>query len=473
MRSLIIGCLLVAPNVALAGGYYTLDSGIRAIGRGMAFTAGADDLSAQYYNPAALTRIDRTTLELQLAAASQLVVFDREDDLTGTYDPVKNQALPFPIPNFAVGTDFGVDGFALAVGLYTPFAPAYDYPDDGAQRYALIDATMIQATFGPSVAYRVGTVSFGAGVGYSLLQINQSLATSVSFDPTDDPAYDVRFDVAVQDNFALAASAGVLWEPTDRVAVGASFVPPTKFKARGSLSGDFSENTLYIGDNSLGQVLTAPSASDDDVALDITMPMILRVGFLVRPTDALELEIDGVYQGWSSIQEFLVTDMVLSVETSGEEPLVVTDDVALPAEMVDAWSVRLGGEVDVGDRGAVRFGSFWETSAAPEKLRSVFVPDAMKVGLSTGGQWRASDRFTLDAGVIAAKSLQPTIDESILFQVSVDPISGRIGGGRTVGNGTFGFTSLAFGLGATLELGKKEVADLGQATPSPLPPAPR
>jgi hypothetical protein len=65
MRSLIIGCLLVAPTVAHAGGYYTLDSGIRAIGRGMAFTAGADDLSAQYYNPAALTRIDRTTLELR------------------------------------------------------------------------------------------------------------------------------------------------------------------------------------------------------------------------------------------------------------------------------------------------------------------------------------------------------------------------------------------------------------------------
>ena len=75
--------------------------------------------------------------------------------------------------------------------------------------------------------------------------------------------------------------------------------------------------------------------------------------------------------------------------------------------------------------------------------------------------------------MIAAKSLQPTIDESLVFQVAVDPISGRIGGGKTVGNGTFGSTSLAFGLGATFELGKPQVADLGQATPSPLPPAPR
>jgi long-subunit fatty acid transport protein len=40
-----------------ASAYYFADVGVRAFGRGGAFIAGADDINAQYYNPAALSRI--------------------------------------------------------------------------------------------------------------------------------------------------------------------------------------------------------------------------------------------------------------------------------------------------------------------------------------------------------------------------------------------------------------------------------
>ena len=65
---------------AHASAYYFLDSGTRAIGRGGAFVVGADDLSAQYFNPAALDHIDRPTIQVSTWAANQYILFDRADE---------------------------------------------------------------------------------------------------------------------------------------------------------------------------------------------------------------------------------------------------------------------------------------------------------------------------------------------------------------------------------------------------------
>src|SRR5271154_1911024 len=43
-----------APSIAHAAGLYVTDRGVRPLGRGGAFVAGADDLGAVWYNPAGL-----------------------------------------------------------------------------------------------------------------------------------------------------------------------------------------------------------------------------------------------------------------------------------------------------------------------------------------------------------------------------------------------------------------------------------
>ena len=53
-----------AAQPALAGGYYTGVRGARASGRAGAFTASADDLSAVALNPAGLTRVNGTLVQV-------------------------------------------------------------------------------------------------------------------------------------------------------------------------------------------------------------------------------------------------------------------------------------------------------------------------------------------------------------------------------------------------------------------------
>ena len=83
------------------------------------------------------------------------------------------------------------------------------------------------------------------------------------------------------------------------------------------------------------------------------MPIILRTGALFRPTENSEIEAGFFWENWSAVEDLVVTNMDMTVETvdgnfAGVEDIVITDDVVLPVGYNDVWSVRLGGQVDVG-----------------------------------------------------------------------------------------------------------------------------
>ena len=67
------------PSKASAGGFYLMDRGVRAGGRGGAFVAGADDPESLYYNPAGLRYSGRQLLfdaALPLMAHLEITVWD-------------------------------------------------------------------------------------------------------------------------------------------------------------------------------------------------------------------------------------------------------------------------------------------------------------------------------------------------------------------------------------------------------------
>ena len=57
----------VSSSLGHAAGFYTTTSGAKALGRGGAYTAGVDDLSAQFHNPAGLVRIDGPQIMLDMS----------------------------------------------------------------------------------------------------------------------------------------------------------------------------------------------------------------------------------------------------------------------------------------------------------------------------------------------------------------------------------------------------------------------
>jgi len=453
---------LTLSPVAQASGFYSSDPGVRANGRSGAFTAGVDDLTAQLYNPAALTRLRRPQVMLSLSGVSQKVAFDRLDEGDLIFDEVENSSAPFIIPNFAFSHTFGLPNTTIALGLYTPYAPTFTYPEDGPQRFALTESSVLETSFGPSVAHRFGWLSVGAGFAWKVLGVTQDLTISTGGE--DDPIHDVGVRLEVYDWSTYSWNAGVLAEPTDWLSVGVQFTPPVSYEARGSFEADMSNNFFYTS-----ELITDETTNDDDIALVLKMPMIIRSGVSVRPIEALEIEVDYVYSGWSSVEELLVQDVELVLHTNLDNPLVpddtaeeliTDDDIVLPAGYQNTSTVRLGVEYDINEMIAARAGGMYETAAVPQKTLSVQLVDGVKYGYSVGATVKPWERWAIDAAwsqtFLAPIEIKNSEYAQVYVAIDLADLSAppEITDGKIVSNGSYDSNIQIFGLAATHYFGK-------------------
>jgi long-subunit fatty acid transport protein len=307
--------LLALPS-ALAGGYYYPDAGIIANGRGCAYVAGANTQFAQYYNPAGLVNVDRPQLNVGISGVKQAVTFTRinEDpaDLDGFYEPVQNEGKLFTVPELGFATPIG-DKFGFAFGFTSPFAPDYVFDADGSQRYSIVDNVIWSFQVGPSFAYRpVPQVAVGLGLQWQVLRVEErlkvttsgQLGTDVDGDGlmdwyADNPAGDVSVDARVWDRFTPGFNLGALITPVPQISVGVSLQPSMTFSAKGHGTLDFTGHTLE-------QYIDQTVWTDDDITLELQMPLLFRSGVAVRPVEGLEIEGDFVYEGWKTLEDIEV-----------------------------------------------------------------------------------------------------------------------------------------------------------------------
>jgi long-chain fatty acid transport protein len=459
--ALLPALLLTAP--AHSAGYFFNGVGIRGISRAGAVVAGSDDLSAQCINPAALARVD-SQVQLQLAATHQHIYFDRTDETDYTFESVTNSGGPLPIPHLGAAWRLDQANLTLAAGFFTPYGAALSFPEDGPQRFSLVDSAILHASAGPSLAWTpIEGLSIGGGVYWTMLQLDQTLIAHVSpagFAPTDDPTYDVFTQISAEQLNRITWNAGVLYD-TGRLGFGASYTPKVAFEATGSMLADFSSNGYYTGYNADGEpikfngssadFIQDATATDDSVTLPLAMPPIARVGLLFRPTESSEIELSGVWQGWSTLEDVVLTDLEMTIETSFKDPSVVNQDVDLPISMKDAFAIRLGGQTALNDKLIGRAGLYYESTAAEAAHRSVLAPDAGKLGYGLGAGM-ALGRVTLDAGITQGFSGRSEISGSQVYQLQIDPLEGDVLRGKTVGNGEFGLINTAAGLSASVAL---------------------
>src|SRR5262249_5050359 len=129
--AVIAATLLAAARAVYAGGLELPDNGTEALGRGGAFTAKADDATALQYNVAGLARQRGTRLLFDGNLSLASLDFQRD----GVYPAPPSAATPwggqpFPAvhntggaffaPFVGISSDFGLDRWTFAVGVFGP-----------------------------------------------------------------------------------------------------------------------------------------------------------------------------------------------------------------------------------------------------------------------------------------------------------------------------------------------------------------
>jgi long-subunit fatty acid transport protein len=435
-KAAVIGAALVllGAGAALAGGLEVPDLGTRALGRGTAFVARADDLSAFYYNPAGLSKEDGVDALLGANLINLNVDYKRYgsggcwvDRVGGTFVPgceadqygvaahypgsvlIADPALDHsvdtagaPFASTSSSKQFGaspmlvvgwgnvghVKGLALAIGLVPPSSfGTPSYSKTGPQRYALIDANLlivfpgIGIAYSPNQYFRVGAV-FLSGVGhFRQSQAIRPLPQPLDLHFNEDLDGDAVLEVDAIDPFIPTGIVGVMSQPLDWLELGASVKLPAEISATGHAK--YTAPEVDMPESYLKK---------DGVTLNERFPLSVRAGArYVHPR--FDLEADFVWEQWSRLDAFEVDMSAVLFDGSNSD--IAMPDAQVPKRFRDTYSARFGGDVEVWPKNlSLRAGGFYQTSAYPknDETFNVDFPFGEQIGVGGGATWHVRIR---------------------------------------------------------------------------------
>jgi long-chain fatty acid transport protein len=425
-----LSAILLGSQLVQAGGLFFTDRGVRPMGRGGAFVAGADDLGAIFYNPAGIIHAKRQFLldaswmlfHSEYTREALLRQFDpNTGEPTGqtwkrTYETSEGSAPIIPIPTIAVSHDFGIPNTAFAIGAWSPYAAGARYdarvagePNPG--RYMLLNldgsALIVPGIWGAHQP--IPELSIGLGV--EMLMGNYRSQTVMSaclperfLCATESPDYDTTSQMDVGPIYALGGNVGVMIDPHPNVRIGASYQLPFRVDAPATVQVRVPSAAVFADAYQQG----------DKARVEMDFPWVARLGVEGRWT-RFRGEAAFVYEAWKMHDEIRIKP----------EGIVLRDVLTFPDEyrispqtivrnFQNTWSLRFGGETwfDVGSYQLdLRGGVMYEKGAVPAPYLSTLTIDLDKIVVGIGGSVHINKNWRFD-GLIARTFTTP-IDVSV------------------------------------------------------------
>jgi long-chain fatty acid transport protein len=472
-HGLALAALLSAASSAYstpaeAAGLYTADRGVRPLGRGGAFVAGADDLGAVWYNPAGLADAG-TTLFIDLAWMNFSSEYKRKTQVTDaggtvrTYEyPRVDGTTPFlPIPTLGGTYNFGdKKQYTAAFSVLAPYASIASYPltvngQPSPSRYSLVslDGSAL-AVAGAYFSYKpIEQIRIGGGLQALVGNFNSRVVFSASppdrlISSPEDPTYDALSQLKVGPIVAPSANFGIIAIPEKHVRIGLSGQLPFWVNAPATIQVRLP--TAAVFDNARQE--------GEDARVRFRLPPIVRAGIEYR-TDLgdennLRIEVAYVREFWSLHESIDVRpeNVKLYGITGFPSPFGVAP-ISLPRHFQDSNSFRAGFEystksIFTSNRTDLRAGISYETSGIPEQWVSPLTYDANKVVGGAGGSLHAGENWRLDA-VAALVLLDGTQVPPDQAQVPrVNPVQGNPTKTEAINGGDYSARAIILGVGA-------------------------
>ena len=436
IRSLLWGLVLLlgTPAVVYAGGIEIGDQGARAMGRGGALVVRADDLSAIYYNPAGLARLRGTRFFYthRLVYGESTYKRARTLDWSGAthgvpsllkFDEVKNQEPLFPLGMMAgISSDFGLDDFTFAGGVYAPPAlGTLRFPEDGPQQDMLIEQEAIVLFYNLSAAWKYKNL-FGLGISLVYVDVpvlNFEMVVDGNVSPKmvapADSLFDINTRIEGSDRVGFTSIIGAWYKPLKSLEFAiAGRIIPIRIDSQSKLK----LRPLYL-DLDEPITITKNGVPNNNVTFSFTMPVKLRGGirYIHRKGDRewFDLELALHYDLWSMMDKYTM-DAGITTEVMGQ--VLNIDKVIIKKNFRNTLSVRLGSDINVVPGWfTLRAGFFYETPAVQKPYAYLDAFSFHRYGPSAGMTLSiyAVD-LTLGYTYLHQNPLVVTEDESKTFQ---------------------------------------------------------
>jgi long-chain fatty acid transport protein len=380
----------VTATKVVAGGYMTPHQTARGLGLSNAVTAGVNDASAVYYNPAALSEVRGDNLLVSGSYANlQNSVENNGRKSTNKHD---DNFLASFFANYHIpGSDF-----TLGIGTYAPFGLATEYGKDSFTRFAAIDAELKTIYVTPALSWNPSSY-FSVGAGLSFVHASAVFSRALCLDPFSFCMQSLGLEgrVRLTDTAdAFAYNLGLLIKPTDNLKFGFSYRSRVDLRfdnADAKFTGSFSTPTVKANVSPL------------------PLPPVINAGLFWQITPSWGAEFVYEYTRWSEFKNFTVTLSPTPIFLPLGAPI---PGFKLPEDWKNTSTLRLGSYYALNKNWELRAGMALEETPIPNKTLNPAIPDADKLTLNAGVGY-TWERFSIDLGYMAVfyKTRRITNDE--------------------------------------------------------------
>jgi long-chain fatty acid transport protein len=380
----------VTATKVVAGGYMTPHQTARGLGLSNAVTAGVNDASAVYYNPAALSEVRGDNLLVSGSYANlQNSVENNGRKSTNKHD---DNFLASFFANYHIpGSDF-----TLGIGTYAPFGLATEYGKDSFTRFAAIDAELKTIYVTPALSWNPSGY-FSVGAGLSFVHASAVFSRALCLDPFSFCMQSLGLEgrVRLTDTAdAFAYNLGLLIKPTDNLKFGFSYRSRVDLRfdnADAKFTGSFSTPTVKANVSPL------------------PLPPVINAGLFWQITPSWGAEFVYEYTRWSEFKNFTVTLSPTPIFLPLGAPI---PGFKLPEDWKNTSTLRLGSYYALNKNWELRAGMALEETPIPNKTLNPAIPDADKLTLNAGVGY-TWERFSIDLGYMAVfyKTRRITNDE--------------------------------------------------------------
>ncbi|HMR32406.1 MAG TPA: TonB-dependent receptor [Geminicoccaceae bacterium] len=386
-----------AGGPALAAGFALKEQSGTAQGNAFAgATAGADDISYMFFNPAALGMMSG---DHQLVATGSLILAHMElqsaSGTTGAGTPIGGSVPRHNIAEFAAvpalygGLRLG-EQWVAGLGINAPFGLGTEYPDGWVGRYHAVDSSVKVIGVTPTLAYRpLPGLAFGAGLQAS--HADASLSNAIDFGtigaglgiPGSLPGRQDGFARVDGDDWQLGYTLGALAEPISGTRIGIGY----RSKVEHRLKGDADFSTAA---SPTGRAIEAATGAfaDTGVGARIELPASASIGIQQRITDRVDVMAEAAWTNWSRFDELRLTF------DNPAQPDSVTE-----YKWKDSWFLALGATWRPRDDLTLRAGVAHDQTPVDEAHTTPRIPDGDRTWLSLGVGWMPLPWLSLDAAV--------------------------------------------------------------------------
>ncbi len=419
--------MLLGSPAVFAGGFQVSLQGIKQTGMGHTGIANPLDATSIYFNPGGLSLTRKNNLSVNAYVLLPKLQF-KEEGTGDIYDMDAGAAFPFAA--YWSWNAKQNQPWKIGLGVYTPFGSSVDWGRTWAGKYVLTSTSLrtihIQPTFSYNIKDRVG---IGAGFIYG----RGSVALARNLPVTLPSGLDGEARLSGKAG-GYGFNAGVHVRISKKLDVGVSYKSAIKYKAKNGEAR-----------------FTVPTALRDSflntaISTELNTPWILDMGITYRPESRLAINLDVNYVGWK-VYDTVAIDF--------QENTSVLDDIYLPRNFKNAFTIRLGGSYDIDSTFTIRAGTYLDLNPVRDGFVSPETPDADRFAITLGATMRSSERFELDVSFTYLEGVGRAEKQAENYA--------KLGG-------TYRGRGITFGVALNFNFGKKNKPLLPETPESPSTP---